>query len=178
MISPDLVRQARHGDQQALGDLLAALRPPLVRYCTKRLGPNDGEDAAQEALTRLVIGIGAYQLRRPIEAFAFWLASNCVSDTFRRQYRDRACLVAEVPEQGAAYGSSPLQPDEYALINDMARTLAAHLRKVPSRQRTILLLRAEGFSADEIADRLGSTPGAVRVAQWRAGQRLRKAATS
>lgn len=178
MITPDLVRQAQHGDQQALGDLLAALRPSLVRYCTRKLGPNDGEDAAQDALTRLVISLGAYRMRRPIEAYAYWLASNCVADTFRRRYRDRADLVAEVPEQGPAPGLSPAQPEEHVLRAEKARTLALHLQAVSPQARTVLLLRTEGFSADEIAQRVGSTPGAVRVARWRAVQRLRKAVTS
>lgn len=178
MISPDLVRQAQHGDQQALNGLLGALRPRLVRYCTRKLGPDDGEDAAQEALARLVVSLGAYRQQRPIEAYAYWLASNCVADTFRRKYRDRAQLMAEVPEQEPAPGLSPVQPEEHVLRDDETRALARHLQAVSPQARTVLLLRTEGFSADEVAERLGSTPGAVRIARWRAVQKLRKAVTT
>jgi RNA polymerase sigma-70 factor (ECF subfamily) len=47
---------------------------------------------------------------------------------------------------------------------------------LPERQREILVLRVVlGLSADETAEVVGSTPGAVRVAQHRALTRLRKA---
>jgi RNA polymerase sigma-70 factor (ECF subfamily) len=46
---------------------------------------------------------------------------------------------------------------------------------LPDKQREILLLRVVvGLSAEETAEAVGSTPGAVRVAQHRALTRLRK----
>ena len=45
----------------------------------------------------------------------------------------------------------------------------------PEKQREILVLRVVvGLSAEETAEAVGSTPGAVRVAQHRALGRLRK----
>jgi RNA polymerase sigma-70 factor (ECF subfamily) len=47
---------------------------------------------------------------------------------------------------------------------------------LPPKQREILVLRVVvGLSAEETADAVNSTPGAVRVAQHRALSRLRKA---
>jgi len=49
------------------------------------------------------------------------------------------------------------------------------LRILPDKQREIVVLRVVvGLSAEETADAVGSTPGAVRVAQHRALARLRK----
>jgi RNA polymerase sigma-70 factor (ECF subfamily) len=46
---------------------------------------------------------------------------------------------------------------------------------LPDKQREIVVLRVVvGLSAEETADAVGSTPGAVRVAQHRALARLRK----
>ena len=46
---------------------------------------------------------------------------------------------------------------------------------LPEKQREILVLRVVvGLSAEETAEAVGSTPGAVRVAQHRALARLRK----
>ncbi len=46
---------------------------------------------------------------------------------------------------------------------------------LPDKQRDIVLLRVVvGLSAEETAEAVGSTPGAVRVAQHRALARLRK----
>jgi RNA polymerase sigma-70 factor (ECF subfamily) len=53
--------------------------------------------------------------------------------------------------------------------------MAGLLRVLPAKQREILVLRVVvGLSAEETADAVGSTPGAVRVAQHRALSRLRK----
>jgi RNA polymerase sigma-70 factor (ECF subfamily) len=46
---------------------------------------------------------------------------------------------------------------------------------LPDKQREIVVLRVVvGLSAEETAEAVGSTPGAVRVAQHRALARLRK----
>ena len=46
---------------------------------------------------------------------------------------------------------------------------------MPDKQREILVLRVVvGLSAEQTADAVGSTPGAVRVAQHRALSRLRR----
>jgi RNA polymerase sigma-70 factor (ECF subfamily) len=49
------------------------------------------------------------------------------------------------------------------------------LEQLPEKQREIIVLRVVvGLSAEETAEAVGSTPGAVRVAQHRALARLRK----
>ncbi len=54
--------------------------------------------------------------------------------------------------------------------------MSALLRVLPDKQREIVVLRVvAGWSAQETAEVVGSTPGAVRVAQYRALASLRKA---
>jgi RNA polymerase sigma-70 factor (ECF subfamily) len=61
---------------------------------------------------------------------------------------------------------------------EMTTRMAELLQVLPAKQREILVLRVVvGLSAEETADAVGSTPGAVRVAQHRALARLRTAAT-
>jgi RNA polymerase sigma-70 factor (ECF subfamily) len=49
------------------------------------------------------------------------------------------------------------------------------LELLPEAQREVVVLRvAVGMSADEVADLLGMSPGAVRVSQHRALSRLRE----
>jgi RNA polymerase sigma-70 factor (ECF subfamily) len=169
VIAPELVRQAQRGDQRALGDLLAALRPVLVRYCGRKVGANDAEDVTQDALMCLTNAIKTYRPRKPIEALAFTIAASCASDARRRMYRDRTQPMAEVPETGQV-------PDAEQLVLrvELAQTLAQHMQNLPPQQREIVLMRVVvGLSACETAGLVDSTPGAVRVAQHRALQRLR-----
>ena len=61
----------------------------------------------------------------------------------------------------------------------MRGELSAQLRdlldELPDKQREILVLRVVvGLSAEETAEIVGASPGAVRVAQHRALTRLRK----
>lgn len=57
---------------------------------------------------------------------------------------------------------------------ELSDRMAVLLRVLPEKQREILLLRVVvGLSAEETAEAVGSTPGAVRVAQHRALARLR-----
>ncbi|GAB1510956.1 hypothetical protein JCM33774_29980 [Actinophytocola sp. KF-1] len=56
----------------------------------------------------------------------------------------------------------------------MVERLAELLSVLPDKQWDIVLLRAlVGLSAEETVEPLGSTPGAVRVAQHRALAKLR-----
>ena len=65
-----------------------------------------------------------------------------------------------------------LQADTSARMNKLLAVL-------PDKQREILILRiVVGLSAEETADAVGSTPGAVRVAQHRALAKLKTEITA
>ena len=83
-----------------------------------------------------------------------------------------------VDELGARSRSTPRTgPDFMAILTSEAselRELRALLDELPDKQRGVLVLRiAMGFTPEETARIVGSTPGAVRVAQHRALMRLR-----
>jgi RNA polymerase sigma-70 factor (ECF subfamily) len=62
---------------------------------------------------------------------------------------------------------------------ELAGRMDKLLGLLPDKQREILVLRVVvGLSAEETAEAVGSTPGAVRVAQHRALGRLRNVLTS
>ena len=61
-----------------------------------------------------------------------------------------------------------------AIQSDVASRMDQLLSVLPAKQREILTLRiVVGLSAEETAEAVGSTPGAVRVAQHRALARLK-----
>jgi RNA polymerase sigma-70 factor (ECF subfamily) len=65
-------------------------------------------------------------------------------------------------------------PEQMALQSDSAARMNRLLSVLPEKQREILTLRiVVGLSAEETAEAVGSTPGAVRVAQHRALARLK-----
>lgn len=107
---------------------------------------------------------------RPFLAFAYGITAHKVADAMRVLHRTKADPTDELPE-GVSFSDSP---EQHAVHADGNRRMTALLATLPEKQREILVLRlVVGLSAEETADAVGSTPGAVRVAQHRALAKLR-----
>ncbi|BAF53690.1 hypothetical protein cgR_0719 [Corynebacterium glutamicum R] len=103
-------------------------------------------------------------------AFVYGIASNKVADAHRAMSRDKSTPIEEVPE------TSPdtFTPEDFALVSDGSNRVRELLDLLSEKARDILILRViVGLSAEETAEMVGSTPGAVRVAQHRALTTLR-----
>ena len=173
----DLVALAMRGDRKAVGRVLAIVRPLVVRYCRARLGRLDrssvsADDVAQEVCLAVLTALPGYRVQgRPFLAFVYGIASHKVIDAHRSATRNRAEPVADIPDVAEAADG----PEQQALRVELSDELGQLLDTLPEKQREILVLRVVvGLSAEETADAVGSTPGAVRVAQHRALARLRK----
>ena len=167
---------ARSGDQAAADALLRELRPPILRYCLARLGPDRADDVTQEVCLSVLTSLSRYEDRGlPFGAFAFRIAQRRVADAHRSAGRSRDDLVAEIPDTSPDSGPTPHEVAETREQMGVARRLLAEL---PDTQREVVLLRvAAGLSAQETADALGLTAGNVRVLQHRALNRLRQLAS-
>ncbi|MBM7459985.1 RNA polymerase sigma-70 factor (ECF subfamily) [Rhodococcus coprophilus] len=107
-------------------------------------------------------------------AFVYGIAAHKVADAHRSAARNRAEPVADVPEVMSVDGS----PEDFALNSESSREMKRLLQVLPEKQREILILRlVMGLSAEETAAAVGSTAGAIRVAQHRAIARLKKEVT-
>ena len=170
-----LVSRAVAGDREAIGELLAQVRPSLVRYCRARLGRAHGsyeaaDDVAQEVLLAVLTALPRYRDEgRPFAAFLYGVAAHKVADHHRAAVR-RPMPVADVPESP----DGALGPEALAMKSADAETARALVDLLPEPQRELILLRvAAGLSAEETGAVLGMSAGAVRVAQHRALAKLR-----
>ena len=167
---------ARDGDPEALAELLARLRPRVLRYCRARLGPTDGsygsaDDVAQEVCMAVLAALPrAGPDGPPLLALVHGIAAHKVADAHRASYRDRSEPTEEMPDHADAHAG----PEEQLLAGERAGTAHALLGLLPPAQRELLLLRVvAGLTAEQTGAVLGMTAGAVRVAQHRALSRLR-----
>lgn len=176
----DLARRAAARDPAAVAELLAQIRPGLVRYCRARLGRIGGayttaDDVAQEVCLAVLRALPSYRdMGRPFSAFVYGIAAHKVVDAQRAAIRNAAVTSAAVmpDEPDGAPG-----PEQRAVATDLARRLSALLTCLSDTQREIVLLRvAVGLTADEVGSIVGMSPAAVRVAQSRALARLREQA--
>ncbi|HSK58440.1 MAG TPA: sigma-70 family RNA polymerase sigma factor [Actinomycetospora sp.] len=170
-----LVAAVVDGDRAALNQLLVILRPLVVRYCRSRLGSDRAgvaaDDVAQEVCLAVLKSLPTYTDQgKPFLAFVYGIAAHKVVDAHRHAGRDRSDPTDEVPE-GFADAAGP---EQHALESSASAEMRALLAQLPAKQREILVLRVVvGLSAEETALAVGSTPGAVRVAQHRAVAKLR-----
>ncbi|MGW6449626.1 sigma-70 family RNA polymerase sigma factor [Lentzea sp. NPDC055074] len=169
----DDVFAAVAGDRRAVERVLASIRPLVVRYCRARVGSLAlADDVVQDVCLAVLTALPSYRYQgRPFLAFVYGIAAHKVADTFRTAARNRSEPVPEVPDVVEAEPG----PEQRMMQGELSDRLAALMSVLPEKQREILLLRVVvGLSAEETAEAVGSTAGAVRVAQHRALSRLRK----
>lgn len=135
----------------------------LVRMLYRRTGDRDrAEDIAQETFAR-AMEAPPYNPR----PWLFAVALNLVREDGRRasrQGRRLELLKAEPRHQPT--------PEDDLERNERERGVRAALDKLSARDREALLLKAEGFSYDEIAAATGLARGAVGTTLARARRRL------
>lgn len=136
----------------------------LVRMLTRRTGDRDrAEDLAQEVFARAV----AAPPRNP-RPWLFAVALNLVREDGRksvRQGRRLQLLKAETVT------TAPAPDVEFERREGIAHVRGA-LATMTERDRSALLLKAEGFNYEEIAEALGLAKGAVGTTLARARRRL------
>jgi RNA polymerase sigma-70 factor, ECF subfamily len=167
---------ASAGDHAAIDELLGYLRPIMVRYCRTKLGRvrpiSSADDVAQEVCIAVYRALPTYQhLGRPFLSFVFGVAAHKVADVHRAAARDRSLPTAETPDTVV----TDENPEQIALRRELVEQTGDLLRTLLPRQREILVMRVVmGMTAQETAEAVGTTPDAVRVAQHRALNRLRR----
>ena len=176
-----VVAEAVAGNRDALREVLEIIRPIVVRYCRARVGVTErsglsADDVAQEVCLAAITALPRYKDQgRPFLAFVYGIAAHKVADAHRAAARNRSEPTDVVPERF----SMEAGPEQMALDSESSARMNRLLAVLPEKQREILILRVVvGMSAEETAEAVGSTAGAVRVAQHRALARLKAEITA
>ncbi|HLL46987.1 MAG TPA: sigma-70 family RNA polymerase sigma factor, partial [Longimicrobiaceae bacterium] len=103
-------------------------------------------------------------------AWLFRVGTNAARESERTRSR-RSRLLEEAPDR-APMGDAPLGPDASLDARERQRMVQQALARLPERERTMLLMREEGFSHREIAEAVGTTTGSVGTMIARALDRL------
>jgi RNA polymerase sigma-70 factor (ECF subfamily) len=131
------------------------------------------DDVVQEVCFAVLRALPNYRDRgQPFLAFVYGIAAHKVVDTHRLAACNRVKPVPAVPDTPEMADG----PEQRAMQSESARRVTKLLDMLPGKQREIIILRViMGLSSEQTAKVVGSTPGAVRVAQNRALNRLRNA---
>lgn len=146
-----------------------AYHAPLYRYLVRLSGDAElAADAAQEAFLRLAERPPTSY--RNLQAWLYTVGGNYIRDAFKVSRR-RLELLAESPER-IPIGDQPAAPDLYAERLERRRLVHEGLERLNLKERSTLLMRAEGFSYRDIARAIGVAPNSVGVIAARALKKL------
>jgi RNA polymerase sigma-70 factor, ECF subfamily len=177
-----LIAAAREGDEDAYRRLVEPRHAELHAHCYRMLGSvHDAEDALQEALLRAWRGLPRFQDRSSLRTWLYRISTNTCLDAIA--LRPKRVLPIDYgpaadPHDGPVeplvesiwIEPYPTAPDaSYELRESVELAFVAALQHLPPNQRATLILREVlGFSAQEVADALGTSVASVNSALQRA----------
>ncbi|WP_210503160.1 RNA polymerase sigma factor [Nocardioides xinjiangensis] len=167
------VEALRDGDEAAFRLVYRHVQPPLLRYLTVLVGPDDAEDVASEAWAQAVRDLDRF--RGDIDGFRGWMTTigrHRALDHLRHGRR-RPVSERRVDELVDLPDVTDVEGDTLARVgSEVALEL---IRSLPRDQAEAIMLRTVlGFDAPTAARILGKRPGAVRAASHRGLKQLAK----
>src|SRR5712691_14098 len=165
------VRAAQRGAPGALDALLARLRPSFVSCFTPRLGPDEAEDVAQDALLRVARALRQINAERA-GRYLTRLAWNLLRQECRRCAREARRFV---PVELAAAVEALAAPDREVEYRDLVRAVHQFsLASLSPKLRDSMLGLLRDLSPSEMAAQQGASGSTIRARVRLARARLRR----
>lgn len=163
------MRQSLNGDKSAYAEILQETSRFLRPFLAKRLSfTNEVDDLLQEILLSIHKARHTYDGNRPYKPWAYAIAKFRLQDYLRVHYSDQLRHAIELSE---VENNLPEDVTESAITYE---SISGEIQKLPEKQATILqLMHQEGYTAKEVAEKMGMNESAVKVAAHRAYKILR-----
>ena len=172
---PAVLAAAQQGDEAAFAALWHDGQPALLRYLHV-LAPDAAEDIAAETWTYVVRGLARFRgTEQNWRAWLFTTARRRVIDQTRQLMRHPATSLEALPDLTLADLQRLRSPDaaDLALENLATRAAMEVIASLPPMQAEVIMLRVvAGLDTEVIAEMLGTSAGAVRVAAHRGLRKL------
>ncbi len=193
---PKLLQRARHGNTEALGQVLQLYRNYLTILATTQLDRRlrrrvNPSDLVQDAMLAAHSDFAKFQgcSERELLAWLRQILINClhhvIETHLRAKMRDMrreisveqvgatldrsACNFTQMLADRGPSPSAPMQQRERAVA------LADQLSRLPPQYRDVIVLRnLQGLSFDEVAERMDRKPGTVRMLWLRAIEKFKQ----
>ncbi|MGW6915712.1 RNA polymerase sigma factor [Kitasatospora sp. NPDC054939] len=167
------IEAARDGDPASLAAVIDGAHPHVRRFAHSLCaGPQDAEDAAQEALIVLYRRIGTL---RATGALASWMFRVVRNECLRRVRS--AVAVRSGPPTAGGRTAEPTErsAEDSALTRLEAERIAAAVGLLPQEQRVVLLMRdVQGLPGPVVARSLGLSTPAMKSRLHRARSAVRR----
>ena len=151
-----------HGDEDAFRALYRRHTPALYAFASRLMGGDtaDADDIVQDAWMRAARSLGDFGWRSSLRTWLSSIVLNCC----RERWRERPEPADAAPGDVASSGDPHLRMD-----------LEAALAALPQGYRAVLVLHdVEGYTHDEIGERLGIQAGTSKSQLHHARRALRE----
>ena len=171
---PDLVKQAREGDADAVGSLYELYCDRVYSYVFTRLGnATEAEDVTAQVFLKMVEKIGEFEWQGA--GFAAWLfriAHNQIIDNVRRHNRQPQAPLDLAYAVASLDGHSPEQQAEQREFREQLKVALVELSDLQAQ--VVLLKYAAELSNIEIAEVLSRSTNAVNSLHYEGLKKLKK----
>jgi len=168
---PELVKRAKQGDIDAVGDIYELFRLGIYRYLYYRTGDTQAaDDLTSEVFLRMIRGLPGYRVQNVgFQAWLYQIAHNLLNDHYRKMsVRNHVQLEEDLMNDSQTSRSRPVEHS----LNSVTLQKALDLLSV--EQRDVIVLRfIAGMPITEVADALHKSEDAVKGLQRRALANLR-----
>lgn len=177
-----LVDRLRGGDEAAFVTLVGRYHQPMVRLARTMVSSEAvAEEAVQDTWLGVVRGIERFEGRSSFKTWLFRILANRARSAGAREERiDPIAAVDAGRFDAGGQWADPVEQWRTELDDRLeaaiwAPILKSALEQLPSRQRTVVVLRdVEGLSSDEVCSVLGISAGNQRILLHRGRSRMRE----
>ncbi len=164
-----LMQRSMNGDAQAYTTLLKEAARLLRPFLTKRLYSGTAvDDVLQEILISIHKARHTYDGVRPYKPWVYAIAKFRLQDHLRAHYADHLHDAVDLSEL------ENILPDNVTETGFSYESISGEVNKLPEKQATILrMMHQDGYTAKEVAEKIGMKESAVKVAAHRAYKILR-----
>ncbi len=170
----ELVERARHGDEDAYGELVTRYQALAARTAYVITGDGaDADEAAQEAFVKAFYALDRFRSGAPFRPWLLRIVANEAIN--RRKAAGRRPTVGLSVALDRPSSDTALSPEGAALATEQRMLVVGALRRMREDDRLVIAYRYFfDLSEAEMADALGVARGTVKSRLSRAMVRLRE----
>lgn len=162
----ELIAAHLAGDRHAFSTIVDRYERRVWAVCLRMCeNPDDARDATQDTFVTALRALGSFRGDAQLSTWLHRIAVNASLDVRRKQSRQKAKPVEEVPE----VVSTEPGPDDMTIGADRAAAVHAALARLSDEHRTVVVLHdLQGLQYPEVAKALDVPVGTVKSRLHRA----------
>ncbi len=166
----DLAGRAQEGDTRSYNKLLQDIAPYIRNYLAGGLAnPDWADDITQEVLISVHKSLKTYSPALPFRPWLMAIVNFRRTDFLRKHYAARG--DKQTPLENMEFQKNYVTDSPYA---GELKDIEGALDELPEKQREVFrLMKIEGYSAQEVAKRMGMNVSAVKVSAHRTANKLK-----